>query len=345
MNTKMICDQLSVTPKMLRVYESHGIISPKRRENNYREYNFDDVVRIKCVVVLRELGFSIEQIKRILNVDKNMDNNYQYSFYIQLKAIERKIFELTNIKDSLQQSINEMFSGKADRCDALETIINIGDCLKDNQDNRECWIDKWNFDDMAMDYNEQIIDRVPEHNKAIKIVEDLVKKEPKDTTFLDVGCGTCKLWEGIGDTFDVTGLDNSYAMLSRSRTKLPWIKLQLGNILDDSLFSGKKFDVIISTFTLHHINYNWKLKAFYNLFQLLNDKGKLIIADRMFLDEEDRRLSEEIMLENGKFQMLMDIKNEYYTYINSIKPYIEAIGYKMDITKIESNIWLLIINK
>ena len=46
MNTKMVCQKLSVTPKMLRIYEEQGLIAPKRKENNYREYTAENLVEI-----------------------------------------------------------------------------------------------------------------------------------------------------------------------------------------------------------------------------------------------------------------------------------------------------------
>ncbi len=47
MNTKTVCEKLSVTPKMLRVYEEHGLIKPKRLENNYRDYSVENLVQIE----------------------------------------------------------------------------------------------------------------------------------------------------------------------------------------------------------------------------------------------------------------------------------------------------------
>lgn len=49
MNTKEVCKQLSVTPKMLRVYESLNLIRIERGENNYRNYSIDDILQIQII--------------------------------------------------------------------------------------------------------------------------------------------------------------------------------------------------------------------------------------------------------------------------------------------------------
>lgn len=52
MNTKTVCEKLSVTPKMLRVYEEHGLIKPKRLENNYRDYSVENLVQIETLSLI-----------------------------------------------------------------------------------------------------------------------------------------------------------------------------------------------------------------------------------------------------------------------------------------------------
>ena len=80
MNTKTVCEKLSVTPKMLRVYEEHGLIKPKRLENNYRDYSVENLVQIETIAILRRLGFSVNEIKSILAFDRT-NNEYLDMFY------------------------------------------------------------------------------------------------------------------------------------------------------------------------------------------------------------------------------------------------------------------------
>ncbi len=55
---------VGLSKKSIRYYESNGLLSPKRnRENDYRIYDEDDIVKLKKIKFLRELGVSINELK------------------------------------------------------------------------------------------------------------------------------------------------------------------------------------------------------------------------------------------------------------------------------------------
>ena len=49
----------------LRYYEELGLLTPKRGENQYRQYSLHDLWRLNVIRDLRSLDFSMEQIKEI----------------------------------------------------------------------------------------------------------------------------------------------------------------------------------------------------------------------------------------------------------------------------------------
>ncbi len=51
----------------LRYYEEIGVIVPHRAESGYRLYSIHDIWRLNVIRELRELNFSMEEIKRYLN--------------------------------------------------------------------------------------------------------------------------------------------------------------------------------------------------------------------------------------------------------------------------------------
>lgn len=57
----------------LRYYEKIGAIQPKRGENGYRLYSLHDIYKLNIIRDLRQLGFSMEQIKRYLKF-QNIEN-------------------------------------------------------------------------------------------------------------------------------------------------------------------------------------------------------------------------------------------------------------------------------
>ena len=63
MKIKQAAEKSGLTPRNIRFYEESGLIGVGREENGYREYNDQDIVRLKQIRVLRELGIGIEDIR------------------------------------------------------------------------------------------------------------------------------------------------------------------------------------------------------------------------------------------------------------------------------------------
>ena len=219
MNTKEICRQLSITPKMLRIYESQKLISAEREENNYRNYTTDDVLRIQIIVTLRSLGFSLNEIKTILNLKKNK-NDVVSSFYIQLKAIEAKIDELRNVKIQLNDTINEILNIEDKGIEFSNALFSC-EKNRDEKSMAEEMISRWNFDSMAENYVNRYLKEDVGYLNAIKIVQNMLANMPLNKSFLDVGGGTCNLWIDFESNYKLTVIDKSLQMILTAKEKIP----------------------------------------------------------------------------------------------------------------------------
>ena len=62
MKIKEVEELLSVSRSNIRFYEREGLLRPKREGNNYRDYSDEDVECLRKILVLRKLGFSVEEI-------------------------------------------------------------------------------------------------------------------------------------------------------------------------------------------------------------------------------------------------------------------------------------------
>ena len=57
-----------VTVRTLHHYDQIGILRPqKRQENGYRLYGEDEVDILQQILLYREIGFTLQQIKEIMN--------------------------------------------------------------------------------------------------------------------------------------------------------------------------------------------------------------------------------------------------------------------------------------
>ena len=65
MNIKEIEERSGLTRANIRYYEQEGLIAPVRRENKYRDYSEEDLETLLRIALLRSLGFSLEEIRRL----------------------------------------------------------------------------------------------------------------------------------------------------------------------------------------------------------------------------------------------------------------------------------------
>ena len=67
MKIKFVEELVGITRKNIRFYEEQGLLNPQRAENGYREYEEADVHRLMQIKLLRKLGVSIEDIRRVFD--------------------------------------------------------------------------------------------------------------------------------------------------------------------------------------------------------------------------------------------------------------------------------------
>ncbi len=64
-----------VSVKMLRHYDARGLLKPARVDpsTNYRYYSSDQLVRLNQIIALKELGFSLDEIARLLDEQLSLE--------------------------------------------------------------------------------------------------------------------------------------------------------------------------------------------------------------------------------------------------------------------------------
>lgn len=102
---------------------------------------------------------------------------------------------------------------------------------------------------------------------------------------LDVGCGpgglTRRLAAAAGPDGEVIGLDASPAMIDyalRHSSSEPNCRFKLGTAQDLPL-PADTFDLVVSTFAMHHIGADHRLTALAEMYRVLRPGGRLLIAD------------------------------------------------------------------
>jgi len=89
-----------VSAKTIRYYEEIGLLpNPARAENNYRQYDEQDVERLRLVGGARRLDLSLEEIREILDLRDRREAPCR----ILLERLEHKADEIAERIRSLQQ--------------------------------------------------------------------------------------------------------------------------------------------------------------------------------------------------------------------------------------------------
>lgn len=349
MNTKTVIKQLNISSKALRIYENMGIVVPERKENNYRNYNEDDVLKLRQLILLKEMGIPLKKIKELLDREIDKDNKIVRGLALQLKAVENKISEFDNIKYALKQSINEALATQVES-NYNQYFDKITQCLMENQSNRTKWIDKWGFDAWANNYDASVKDNSGDELKLFEkydyVLEHVAKiiNGSKAEKIVDIGCGTANIYEKLAEGIEYTGIDQSLEMLLKAKNKFPNINLRLGNFLDEP-FIENEFDAVVSTYAFHHLNESEKVRTISLLLKYLKSGGKVIIADLMFLNEAERIKQRDCFYKQGRMDLWEIIEDEYYSNIEKIKEYVQFLGCNIKYEHMINFTWIIEIEK
>ena len=72
MQTKDVIELTGLDRETIRFYEKKGIISkPARTDSGYRKYNEETISRINFTIMAKEAGFTLSEIKKLLNLKES----------------------------------------------------------------------------------------------------------------------------------------------------------------------------------------------------------------------------------------------------------------------------------
>jgi Cu(I)-responsive transcriptional regulator len=115
-----------VSAKMVRYYESIGLIRPvTRTESGYRVYGDDDIHTLRFIRRARNLGFSVDETARLLALwqDKSRASADVKEFALKHVAdLERKIAELQAMSRTLQHLAGHCHGNDRPDCPILDDL-------------------------------------------------------------------------------------------------------------------------------------------------------------------------------------------------------------------------------
>ncbi|PCI42415.1 MAG: Cu(I)-responsive transcriptional regulator [Rhodospirillaceae bacterium] len=129
MNIGTVSEKSGVSSKTIRYYESIGLIPPAdRAKNGYRDYGPNDVETLRFVKRSRAMGFSVEDVRNLLDLWVNKDRASADVKAVALKHIddvEKRIVELESIRDTLKNLTKCCKGNDRPDCPILEGLAGL----------------------------------------------------------------------------------------------------------------------------------------------------------------------------------------------------------------------------
>lgn len=127
LKTGELAKQAGVNVETLRFYEREGLLpEPPRRVSGYREYPSDTVQRIRFIQRAKELGFTLREIKGLLELRVDPETTcaeVREQARQKITDVKRKISDLERIERALNKLMNSCRgSGPIDDCPILKHL-------------------------------------------------------------------------------------------------------------------------------------------------------------------------------------------------------------------------------
>lgn len=106
MTIREMCDAFSVTPRTLRFYESKELLFPIR-EGQKRLFTRRDRARLKLILRGKRFGFSLEDIRQLLDL-YTMGDQQKTQLAETLRIARMRLEEMVQQRDELEQAIGEL---------------------------------------------------------------------------------------------------------------------------------------------------------------------------------------------------------------------------------------------
>ena len=101
-----LAEEFEVTPRTIRHYEDVGLLSPERRGTS-RVFRLRDRVRLALVLRGRRLGFSLPEIRTIVNMYDEQPGETGQLHYL-LEQIDVRRAELDRLRRDIDETMREL---------------------------------------------------------------------------------------------------------------------------------------------------------------------------------------------------------------------------------------------
>ncbi|MEL6118212.1 MAG: MerR family DNA-binding transcriptional regulator [Pseudomonadota bacterium] len=106
MTIRQMCDAFDVTPRTLRFYEAKELLFPMR-EGQKRLFTRSDRARLKLILRGKRFGFSLEEIRQLLELYDRGDQQHE-QLTQTYELAQQRLSDLERQRDDLNDAIAEL---------------------------------------------------------------------------------------------------------------------------------------------------------------------------------------------------------------------------------------------
>jgi MerR family copper efflux transcriptional regulator len=126
MNIGQAAKHSGLSAKMIRYYESIGLLQPAgRSDSGYRLYGAQDLHVLAFIKRSRDLGFSLEEVRKLLTLWQDRERasaDVKALALAHVEELNRKITELTALRDTLGELVQHCQGDHRPDCPILKDL-------------------------------------------------------------------------------------------------------------------------------------------------------------------------------------------------------------------------------
>lgn len=112
-----------VSVETIRFYQRKGLLDQPTRDGGIRRYGSEDVRRLCFIKQAQSAGFTLEEIKELLDLDASDDRSRARDLArARIEALEAKIKDLLVAKVALERLARDCADGRAGPCPILRSF-------------------------------------------------------------------------------------------------------------------------------------------------------------------------------------------------------------------------------
>ena len=137
MQIKAFSQKYNVKEDTIRFYEKIGLLQPKRKPNGYRQYDEQCASQLKMIIVLKQFGFSLDEIAQLMSLEqqeitRNCNETAISLFDLKIEELINKVRFYEKAIQTLQETKKLMLeeSYEANQQEIKQAIDRLFNSLK-----------------------------------------------------------------------------------------------------------------------------------------------------------------------------------------------------------------------